>query len=210
MGRHRGRLGKPRTVATDRIFRIPAADVNDAGRIALAYVRTTHLRNRKARLFVSHGRHLRHSLIVSRRGGVNAVTVAVGPRGDIVVAWERNGKIEARIRRPGHRLGRVVPVGKGARLQTRLRAAVAASGRAWIAWESKRIDGEGTNVELQTAVSSARRSDIWTATCSRPLRRSKRAEFGGELRPVTRPPWDRNGRVVELRRAELPRAARRF
>jgi hypothetical protein len=157
-GRTNGHVGKPRTVATDRIFRIPAADVNHSGQIALAYVRTTRVHNREAILFVGHGRRLGRSRIVSRRSGVNAVTVAVGPRGDIVVAWERDGKIEARIRRPGHRLGNVLSVGKGARLQTRLRAAVAASGRVWIAWESKRIGGVGTDVELQTAVSSARRS----------------------------------------------------
>jgi hypothetical protein len=157
-GRTNGHVGKPRTVATDRVFRIPDADVNQAGQIALAFVRTRHVHNREAMLLISHGRRLGRSRIVSRRSGVNGVTVAVGPRGDIVVAWERDGRIEARIRRPGHRLGNVLSVGRGARLETRLRAAVAASGRVWIAWESKRIGGVGTNVELQTAVSSARRS----------------------------------------------------
>jgi hypothetical protein len=154
-----GAIGKPRTLYTAETFRGPVSDVNNAGQIALAYIHTTRGRQRTARLFVGRGRRLGQSRVVSRRGDVNAVTVAVGPRGDIVVAWERRGRIEARIRRPGHRLGRVIPVGRGARLGTGLRAAVASTGRVWLAWASQSLSEGGDNgpFELQTAASSSTR-----------------------------------------------------
>jgi hypothetical protein len=154
------RIGRPRTLDTVQTFRTPAVDVNASGQIALAYIQTTRSGRRIAKLLVSRGRRLGRPRLVSRRGGVNAVTVAVGSSGDIVVAWERGGRIEARIRRPGHRLGRVIRVGKGAKLGTRLRAAASSSGRAWVTWASQRLFEGGGNgpFELQTAVSSAKRS----------------------------------------------------
>ena len=158
-GRTDGRVGTPRTVDTVETFGISTADVNDAGQVALAYIQTTRSRRRTAKLFVSRGKRLGRSRIVSRRGGVNAVTVAVGTRGDIIVAWERGGRIEARIRRPGHRLGSVVLVGRGAKNGTRLRAAVAASGRAWIGWSSQNPAEGGTGpFTVRTAVSAPNRS----------------------------------------------------
>jgi hypothetical protein len=157
-GRTDGRIGKPRTLYTAETFRIPVSDVSSAGQIALSYIQTGRSRRRVAKLFVSRGRRFGRPRTVSPRGRVNAVTVAVGPRGDIVVAWEREGRVEARIRRPGHRLGPVIPVGTGARLATRLRAAVAATGRAWVAWSSQREGGSVSEFDLQTAVSSSKRS----------------------------------------------------
>jgi hypothetical protein len=159
-GRADGRIGRLRTVDTVETFGTPAVDVNGSGQIALAYIQITRSKRRTAKLFVSRGRVLGRPRLVSRRGGVNAVTVAVGSSGDIVVAWERGGRIEARIRRPGQRLGRVIRVGTGAKLGTRLRAAVSSSGRVWIAWASQKVSEGGSNgpFELQTSVSSAKRS----------------------------------------------------
>jgi hypothetical protein len=159
-GRMDGRIGKPRTLETVEIFGPSVADVNDAGQIALAYIRTERGRRRAATLFVGSGRRFGRPRIVSRRGGVNEVTVAVGRRGDIVAAWERGGRIEARIRRPGHRLGRVISLGRGAPEFTELRAAVSSSGRVWVAWSSQALTEGGDNgpFELQVAVSSRTRS----------------------------------------------------
>jgi hypothetical protein len=170
-GRADGRMGRLRTVDTVQTFGTPAVDVNGGGQIAVAYIQTTRSKRRTAKLFVSRGRRLGRPRLVSRRGGVNALTVAVGSGGDIVVAWERGGRIEARIRRPGHRLGRVIRVGSGAKSGTRLRAAVAgSSGRVWVAWASQRLSEGGSNgpFELQTAVSSARGCEC--SIFRRPLR----------------------------------------
>jgi hypothetical protein len=164
-GRTVGSFGTPRTIDTVETFRLPSAAANDAGRVAVAYIRVTRGRRRAAKLVVRPRKRFGRPRIVSRRGGVNAVTVAVGPRGDVVVAWERGGRIEARIRRPGRRLGPVVLVGRGAKLGTKLRAAVAASGRVWIAWSSQMLSEGGDNgpFTLQSAVSSRRRSKFRSA-----------------------------------------------
>lgn len=160
-GRTDGRFGTLRTVDTVQSFRLPAVAANDAGRIAVAYIQVTRKLRRVVKLVVGRGMRLGRPRIISpHRGRVNAVTVAVGPRGELVVAWEREGRIEARIRRPGHRFGRVVSVGTGAKLGTRLRAAVAVTGRVWITWSSQMLSEGGGNgpFTLQTSVSSSKGS----------------------------------------------------
>jgi hypothetical protein len=116
-------------------------------------------------LIEGYGKRIGRPRTVSPRGGVNRVTVAIGRRGDLVVAWERNGRIETRIRRPGGRLGPVIQVGRGAKLGTVLRAAVAASGRIWIAWTSQGLTQGGSNgpFDLYTAVSSRKGSKFGRA-----------------------------------------------
>jgi hypothetical protein len=154
-GRTDGSIGRPRTIGTFETFGSSVA-VNDTGQIAVAYIQTVRGRHRTAKLFLSRGRRLGRPRVVSHRGGVNAVTVAVGPRGDIIVAWERGGRIEARVRRFGRPLGRVVQVGRGAKLGTRLRAAVTPTGRAWIAWSSQSASSGGDTgpFSLRTALSA--------------------------------------------------------
>lgn len=154
-GRITGSFGRPKTIATLTPFRLPAIAANDAGDIAVAYIRVVGRGGRRVvGLAVrGHGRRFGRPRLVSR-GGANSVTVAVGPRGDVVVAWEREGRIEARIRRPGGRLGRVRRVGRGAKLGTRLRAAVGRRGRVWVAWSSQQTS-EGGDIgpfTLQSAV----------------------------------------------------------
>jgi hypothetical protein len=150
-----GSTGRPRPIGTFETFGSSVA-VNDSGQIALAYIQTERGRQRTAKLFLSRGRRLGRPRVVSRRGGVNAVTVAVGSRGDIVVAWERGGRIEARIRRFGSRLGPILQVGRGAKLGTRLRAAVTSTGRVWIAWSSQAVPsgGDPGPFSLRTALSA--------------------------------------------------------
>jgi hypothetical protein len=164
-GRIDGSLGRAKTIDTVETFRLPAIAANDAGKVAVAYVRSVRGLRRAAKLVTSRRRRFSRPRVVSPRGGVNAVTTAVGPRGDLVVAWERNGRIEARISRPGHGLGRVVRVGAGVRLGTTLRAAVAASGRVWIAWSSQLLTEGGDNgpYTLQVGVKAANRSKFRSA-----------------------------------------------
>jgi hypothetical protein len=83
----------------------------------------------------------------------------VSPEGDVIVAWERDGRIEARVRRYGHSLGRTITVGRGVRLGTGIRAAITSTGRYWLAWASQSLSEGGSNgpFELQTAVSKGSR-----------------------------------------------------
>jgi hypothetical protein len=159
-GRTDSGFGRPKTIATITPVRLPAIAANDAGDLAVAYIRVI---GRRARRVVAlavrrRGGPFGRPRIVSR-GAANTVAVAVGPRGDVIVAWEREGRIEARLRRRGRRLGRIVRVGRGVKLSSRLRAAVARSGRAWVAWSSQRLaGGDNGPFTLQNAVSHSRRS----------------------------------------------------
>lgn len=73
------------------------------------------------------------------------VSVAVGPRGDIVVAWQDGPWVMARVRRAGHGMGPTVRVGRYDRVWGGLRTAVSAQGAIWVAWFDHPVgDGRGT------------------------------------------------------------------
>jgi hypothetical protein len=161
-GRIDGPLGAARTLARDQTLGTPAAAANDTGVGAIAYVRVLNRRHVATLALRRGGRFGRPQIVSGRRGGVNRVTTAVSSRGDVVVAWEREGRIEVRIRRHGHSLGRIVRVGRGAKFGTQLRAAVAASGRVWIAWSAQSASEGGDNGPFTawTAVSGRRSSSF--------------------------------------------------
>jgi hypothetical protein len=159
-GRTDGSFGRPNTIARITPFRLPVIAANDAGDIAVAYLRVIGPRARRVAVLAirRRGAKFGRPRIISR-SAATALAVAVGPRGDVVVAWEREGRIEARLRRRGRRLGRMVRVGRGVKLGTQLRAAVSRRGRAWIAWSSQRLaGGDNGPFTLQSAVSYLRRS----------------------------------------------------
>jgi hypothetical protein len=71
------------------------------------------------------------------------VAVAVGPRGDLVVAWQEGADVLARVRRAG-RMGRAVRIGAYGRIWGGLRTAVSTGGAAWVAWfDSYVASGKG-------------------------------------------------------------------
>jgi hypothetical protein len=152
-GRLDGSIGKAKTIDTLETFRQPAVAANDYGKVAVAYVRSIRGAHRAAKLAV-RSTVFGRPRVVSPVGRVNAVTTAVGASGDVVVAWERAGRIEARIARPGHRLGRIVRVGRGVHLGTTLRAAISAKGRVWVAWSSQALSegGDDGPFSLRVAV----------------------------------------------------------
>ena len=84
------------------------------------------------------------------------LAVAIGSRGDLVVAWEDGGAVKARVHRAGQRMGPVVRLGKG--YETTVHAAVSSRGAAWVAWQSFPADG-GTgrgSLTIRLAVRPAR------------------------------------------------------
>jgi len=137
----------------------PALASDNSGDVALAYIQRTRKGSRRVVTLAVRRRNSRFAAprIVMGHGRANAVTVAVGQRGDIVVAWEKEGRIEARFQRHGHALGPIRRVGSAARRATQLRAAVSADGQAWIAWRSQPLSEGGDNgpFALKLAVSHA-------------------------------------------------------
>ncbi|MEA2220202.1 MAG: hypothetical protein QOJ35_2828 [Solirubrobacteraceae bacterium] len=90
--------------------------------------------------------HFSRPAVISGRGEAHGVVVAIGRRGDMVVAFVRNRKVVARVRRPGHGWGAIqtlaTPSGP---TQWTLRAAVSDAGSVEVLWHrrfvSDRMDG---------------------------------------------------------------------
>lgn len=78
-------------------------------------------------------------------GRLRAVTAAVGPRGDALVAWEARGRVGARFRRAGReRFLRAQTIRSRSTLGARLSAAVARTGAAYLGWTAQARSEGGT------------------------------------------------------------------
>ena len=96
---------------------------------------------------------------VSRRGRVGAVAVRINALGHALVAWERDGRVEARIARGRGRRGRVVLLAR-ARTVRQLSAGLSDTGAAVVAWVDRktapRPDG-GDGVRVRASAGTVRR-----------------------------------------------------
>jgi hypothetical protein len=96
--------------------------------------------------------------LASKRVGLP--TVAIGPRGHVLVAWIRDGGIEARLRTPDGHWGGVHSSAAGGPLPEALHAAVGADGRAIVAWGATKIrEGEPGQWRYRTA--TTRSGERW-------------------------------------------------
>jgi hypothetical protein len=84
--------------------------------------------------------------------GARSVAVAVGARGDVALVWERAGRVQARLRRPGGRLGPVIKVGRGSPNGTRLWVEVAATGAVWVLWQNRALPADVGPFTLRLAL----------------------------------------------------------
>jgi hypothetical protein len=159
-GKVTGAFSRPRTIDVITPAFVPALAANARGRVAVAYLQRTRGGARRVVTLAvrAPGGVFGRPRVVMGRGRANAVAVAVGRRGDLVVAWEKEGRVEARFQPPGGRLGPIRRVGSARRLGTQIRAAVSQSGRAWIAWRSQSLSqgGDSGPLALRLAVSYRR------------------------------------------------------
>jgi hypothetical protein len=109
-GRTDGSFSPPRTLATGPIAYRPQLAVDRDGRGLVAWIEVTRTSTGATRRIVraverdEHGR-LGRATVLSGRGRADALAVAVGDGGDEVLAIAREGKVLARVRRPGRRWG---------------------------------------------------------------------------------------------------------
>ena len=106
-----------------------AVVTGDASHVRTLYVRRAGTTSFRVALRIS----------VTRRA--RGATVAVGPKGDVLVVWEDNHEIFARHLGTTGRAGAVHRIGDG--VQSQLQAAIDSSGRLEVAWKSQRVsEGE--------------------------------------------------------------------
>jgi hypothetical protein len=156
-----GTFGPQRLVARHPRIARPALAGNERGDLALAWFEDRGTRN--DRVMVSLRRHGRSfgAPVRLATGRLRNVTVAVGARGHVLVAWEARGVVRARFKRPGARgFGRVQTIRSNPAFFTDLHAVVAPSGRSYVAW-SAQFRSEGGDVgdsfvELATRSPGAR------------------------------------------------------
>ena len=89
--------------------------------------------------------------VISGRGEAHGVVVAVGRRGDMVVAFVRNKKVVARVRRPGHGWGSIQTLATAdGPTQWTLRAAVSDAGAVQVVWHRRFVSDRMDGAALQT------------------------------------------------------------
>jgi hypothetical protein len=99
-----------------------------------SHVRTLYLRRAGTTTF-------RVALRIPVGSRARGATVALGPKGDVLVVWEDNHHIFARHLGPTGHAGAVHQIGDG--VQSELQAAIDDSGRLEVAWKTQRIsEGE--------------------------------------------------------------------
>jgi hypothetical protein len=143
----RGKLIKPYRVLPVRVAGTARAR-NARGDIAiLGHVsRRSPQRSTHDRLYLTVGRaghRFSRPLRLTGTGGPALLGVGISTRGDVVAAWVRDGVIYARERGRNGRLGRRVRVARDAKAGAPS-VAVAANGRAAIAWTSQEPSGESS------------------------------------------------------------------
>lgn len=141
-GRTDGRIEPFR--ALDAYRRSPEAPAamaaGDDGRIAIAYVESRPGAGDLLWLTVRAPGERFERRVVRGSGRISDLAVDVGDGGDVAVAYRRDDRVEARVQRSAHSLGRVEVLGPAHPVAT-LDVSVAASGRVAVAWGSHATDG---------------------------------------------------------------------
>jgi hypothetical protein len=121
----------------------PALAGNARGDLALAWFEDRGTAN--DRVYVALRRH-GHSFGRPLRlatGRIRSVSVAIGARGDVLVAWDARGRIRTRFKRRGRAFGSAQTLRSDPTFFATLHAAVASSGRAYVAWAAQFLSEGG-------------------------------------------------------------------
>jgi hypothetical protein len=140
-----GRVVRSQVIASRRHIRTSELAVNERGDAALAWYE--NFGSRKDRIYVSlrrRGGRFWPPILIAR-GPARAISVAIGPRGDVLAAWDARGRIRTRFKAASERAFRRLDQLRSApAFSSQLKTAVAADGRAWIAWSAKFLTEGGT------------------------------------------------------------------
>jgi hypothetical protein len=159
--------GTPRTLATVPLFRAPAlASAQTSTRALVAFVQPTRTASGAIRRIVRTidraGGRWSAPTTIAGTGRADVVTAAANARGDQVVAFSRQGRVLARVRRSGHGWGSLRTLATStpaSRTTFALAAAVDARGQVRVLWRRHVYRGA---ISLQTAAMLVGRSTFTT------------------------------------------------
>src|SRR3954447_5888602 len=146
-------LGTPRTIQTDDVAFLPSMALASDGTGLVAWISRASGNRRQVKVSLrAPGGRFGAPSIISGTGRANSITTAVGPQGQRLVAFERNGRLMARYRAAGHSWGSLQDLGAVASgTDNELAALVTSGGRAMIADVHRQLTEGGSDAPLVVA-----------------------------------------------------------
>ena len=142
-----GTFGSERRIVDERsLGGIPQLAVDAKGDAAIAYFRNLGTTNDRVMVSLRRAGGSFGAPFQISHGRILSVAVAVGPRGDVLVAWDARGTIQARYKGPGSAgFHPIETVSSDPTFFARIEAAVTDGGRCYLAWSAKfRSEGGST------------------------------------------------------------------
>jgi hypothetical protein len=140
-----GSFGAQRTIADGPRLDRPVLAVNARGDAAIAYFQDRGVDNDRVLVSVRRAGGSFGAPFQVGHGRIRSVAIAVGPRGDLLVAWDAAGVIRARYRAPSSTGFQPIETISSDRTDfAQIRAAVADGGRCYLAWSAQLLTEGGT------------------------------------------------------------------
>ncbi len=140
-----GSFGTQRTIADGPRLDRPVLAVNARGDAAIAYFQDRGVDNDRVLVSVRPAGGSFGAPFQVGHGRIRSVAVAVGPRGDLLVAWDAAGVIRARYRAPSSTGFQPIETISSDRTDfAQIHAAVADGGRCYLAWSAQLLTEGGT------------------------------------------------------------------
>ena len=147
-------LRAPTTLARANLIGAAKLGVAPSGRALVAFASYDPKIAHRAIVSVARrapSRRFSRPEVISGRGEAHGVVAAIGRRGDMVVAFVRNKKVVARVRRPGHGWGSIQTLATAdGPTQWTLRAAVSDAGSIQVLWHRRFVSDRMDGAALQT------------------------------------------------------------
>jgi hypothetical protein len=141
-----GAFGSARRIVDERsLGGIPKLAVNARGDAAVAYYRNLGGTNNRVMVSLRRAGGSFGAPFQIAHGRIRSVAVAVGPRGDVLVAWDARGTIQARYRSPSASgFQPIETISSDPTFFAQIQAAVTDGGRCYLAWSAKFLSEGGS------------------------------------------------------------------
>jgi hypothetical protein len=141
-----GTFGSARRIVDERsLGGVPKLAVNARGDAAIAYYRNLGGTNNRVMVSLRRAGGSFGAPFQVAHGRIRSVAVAVGPRGDVLVAWDARGTIQARYRSPSASgFQPIETISSDPTFFAQIQAAVTDGGRCYVAWSAKFLSEGGS------------------------------------------------------------------